>query len=119
MAISASELQQLLVSDFTDGEERHYPPYWFWNELADCDPIELEGVGKVESVTVEGGEGQGDSLHMVLKLTHPDYHDLGLPAPRYFRADGYYSSYDGRDWDGAELYEVEPREKTITVYEAI
>jgi hypothetical protein len=111
MAISASELQNALVRDFTDDEESLYPPYWFWNELSDCDPVELEGIGRVESILTEGGEGQGEKLYMILRLTTPEGDE------QFFRADGYYSSYDGRDWDGAELYAVRPVQKTITVYE--
>ena len=37
----------------------------------------------------------------------------------YLKADGYYSSWDGTDWSCANLYEVKPVEKTITVYEKV
>jgi hypothetical protein len=35
---------------------------------------------------------------------------------RYWRKNGYYSSYGGAEWDG-EFYEVAPVIKTITNYE--
>jgi len=113
MTTTASELQKALVSDFTDGEEYHYPPDWFWGELADTSPVELADIGRVESVTSEGGEGQGDSYYFVLRLTDADGN------VQLFRGDGYYSSYDGVNWEGTELYEVEPREKVVIVYEAV
>lgn len=37
---------------------------------------------------------------------------------RFFQKTGYYDSWAGGAWDGA-LIEVRPREKMITVYEAI
>jgi len=59
-----------------------------------------------------GGEGQGDTWYSVKYF--PD-HDV------YINVSGYYSSYNGtdfNDWDDA-CSEVKPIEKTITVYESI
>lgn len=57
-----------------------------------------------------GGEDQGSTWYSVKYF--PD-HDV------YIRVDGYYSSYNGTDfngWDG-DCKEVRPKQKTITVYE--
>ena len=54
-----------------------------------------------------GGEGLGDHAHVVIRVDD-----------KLFKIDGYYSSYDGTDWD-TEWYEVKPAEKTITVYEKV
>lgn len=37
---------------------------------------------------------------------------------RFFKKVGYYNSWDSSNWDGS-LTEVRPREKTVTVYEAL
>lgn len=57
-----------------------------------------------------GGEGLGDQYWMVVSLSDGE-------TTRYFRKDGYYSSYgDGGNLDG-DTYEVHPTEKVITVFE--
>lgn len=73
--------------------------------------LDVEGFGHLQVIDTTGGEGQGDHAHIVFKLTEDDF------TVRYYKVDGYYSSYDGVDWDGSDLYEVTPRERTITVYE--
>lgn len=57
-----------------------------------------------------GGEGQGDQYWMVVSLSDGE-------TTRYFRKDGYYSSYgDGGNLDG-NTYEVNPQEKVVVFYE--
>lgn len=110
-APSASEFQRALVGLMTDDfEDRVYVPNWVWGELSELDEELVPDFGTVSVVTQEGGEGQGDQYFVVWKLTDENGDEY------YFRADGYYSSYEGVEWDGAELRQVQPRQKTITVY---
>lgn len=68
--------------------------------------ISIEGtdvpVKFVEGET--GGEGSGEYCYVILRV-----------GEQYFRKEGYYSSYNGTDWDG-DFDEVEPYQKTITDY---
>ena len=67
---------------------------------------------KWKEVEQYGGEGQGDTWYSVKYF--PD-HDV------YIRVDGFYTSYNGTDfndgWDCCS--EVRPEQKTITVYKQI
>jgi hypothetical protein len=64
-----------------------------------------------EEVEQYGGEGQGDTWYSVKYF--PD-HDV------YIRVDGFYSSYNGTDFNGwSDCTEVRPQEKTITVYQTV
>lgn len=64
--------------------------------------------GNTEIVHEQGDcEGGGDHSE---KVIHFKDHDV------YIRVTGFYSSYDGTDWDN-DWSEVKPKEKTITVYE--
>lgn len=56
-----------------------------------------------------GGEGEGDQYWLVVSLSDGE-------TTRYFRKDGYYSSYGESDLDGS-TYEVQPKEKVVVVYE--
>lgn len=60
------------------------------------------------TITVEeswGGEGQGDSIGNVFRL-----------GDEYVRVTGYYTSYDGSNWEDAEPESVVPKEVTVTKY---
>jgi hypothetical protein len=83
-----------------------------WEEGGD--PIFVPGLGTVTTVeSFGGGEGSGEYTWFVLSIEPEDGLDTFL-----VRKEGYYASYNGTEWDGAfEI--VEPREKTITVYEPI
>lgn len=71
----------------------------------------LPVIGECKEVDRYGGEGMGETLYSVKFF--PD-HNV------YVRVDGYYTSYNGTDFDGWEsVKEVRPQEKTITVYEAL
>lgn len=58
-------------------------------------------VGPHKEVDSYGGEDQGSEWYTVKHFTD---HDV------YIRVDGYYSSYNGTDFDGQELQEVFPTE---------
>ena len=68
----------------------------------------VEELGEVEEVDQYGGEGQGETWYSV-KL----FKDHGV----YIRIDGYYESYNGVEFDQGYGEVVEPKQKTITVYE--
>lgn len=50
---------------------------------------------------VGGGEGEGETRYMVFKLENQN------GDVQHFRVDGYYASWDGSNWESAELYEVQ------------
>lgn len=67
-------------------------------------------LGKIEQVFSKGGESKGEDWERV-------YHFIEYNI--YISFSGFYSSYNGVDfnsgWD--DVVEVTPKEKTITVYE--
>lgn len=78
-----------------------------WEFADEIDDHEV--FGKSELVEEEGGyEGAGE---YVSRVRHFIDHNV------YIRIEGFYSSYNGTDWDGHEYEEVKPAQKTITVYE--
>lgn len=69
---------------------------------------ETEELGKAPIVDEKGDcEGGGD-FSMVVRY----FENFGI----YIRETGYYSSYNGTDWNN-DFEEVKPVQKTITVYE--
>jgi len=68
------------------------------------------GLGKWKEVDSYGGEGQGENWYVVLHFKEID---------TYVKIKGFYTSYDGTNFDGFEddLSIVTPRQKTITIYE--
>jgi hypothetical protein len=78
------------------------------DEFAYFENETIEGIGVVEEVYQKGGEGEGDHWETVKYFP---FHDV------YIRLEGWYSSYDGVNFDGYEYEVVRPVEKTITVYE--
>lgn len=95
MAMSFEEIKELLQEKTRKSE---------FEEL-EGDRDDLWGV--VKMVKQEGGEGEGESYQIV---NHFVTHDV------YIRLRGFYSSYDGVDFDGYDYEQVEPVQKTITVY---
>lgn len=73
----------------------------------DFDSVEL-GLGECKEIEKYGGEDQGSTWYSVKYFKD---HDV------YIRTDGYYSSYNGTEFDEGYGYEVKPAQKTITVYE--
>ena len=93
--------------------------YEEWSEKLEVNPSQYD-IAKKEflsklginwkEVEQYGGEDQGSTWYSVKYF--PD-HDV------YIRVDGYYSSYNGTDFNGwdDDCKEVRPKQKTITVYE--
>lgn len=69
--------------------------------------IEIEGLGTVTQIEVEGGEGEGDHYHVVFSITN------ALGETTNFRKEGHYSSYDGVDWDYGDFFEAFPVSRTV------
>ena len=67
------------------------------------------GIGPIDEVDQYGGEGEGDTWYSVKYFPA---HDV------YIRIDGFYSSGNGTEFVDGYGYQVFPKEKTITVYEA-
>lgn len=73
--------------------------------------IEKDGVdtpfGKMFLAEEWGGEGQGESAGFIVEI-----------ADRFFRHKGFYSSWNGTDWDYHEWEEVLPYKVEVTKYKA-
>lgn len=82
---------------------------WWW--IADCHGVQIDDIeGTVTGIERKGGgEGQGEYMHVVLKIEHDG-------TVRHFKKVGCHVSHDGAYWDG-EFTEVQPVQKTITVWE--
>jgi hypothetical protein len=65
-------------------------------------------LGKIETVDRYGGEGQGERWWVTRYFAD---HDV------YIKTRGYYSSYNGTDFDYGIGEVVKPVQKTITVFE--
>jgi len=72
--------------------------------------LEVEDLGEIEFVDAKfGAEGGGEDIWFVFKFEDTLY-----------RFTGYYSSYDGENWDDySDLEEVAPRETIVIVYDSI
>lgn len=84
-----------------------------WQRRGADKPVTISGLGVANTIAIENGPYDGDAdgpTYVVVKLTS----DAGVI--RHFKKTGYYSSYDGTDWDGA-FVEVFPKTKTITTFE--
>lgn len=84
--------KNLSIEDFAEG---YYDP-------------EEYGFGKVETVDSYGGEDRSSTYYTV---RHFIDHNV------YIKTEGYYSSYNGVDWDFGHGQEVLPKRKTIIVYD--
>ena len=86
---------------------------WFKknNDGHNCYGEEIELLSKIgngEIVHEKGGyEGEGEEVIRVIFLKD---HNI------YFKIGGFYSSYNGTDWEST-ISQVTPKEKTITVFE--
>lgn len=71
---------------------------------------EALGLGEIKEVAQHGGEDEGSDWYSVKHFVD---HNV------YIKVSGWYSSYNGTDFDGDwECCEqVTPQEKTITVYQ--
>lgn len=98
-----------------EDEENSWEGSWF--EFEDQleygdDEVVVPGIGRATFVEQYGGEGKGEDLWMVFKVTSLD------GAERYFRRSGYWASFVGGDYDGPTR-EVKATQKLMTVYEEI
>jgi hypothetical protein len=73
-------------------------------EILGSDSITIPS-GEVELVEQFGGEGSGDDYWLVIKV-----------GTKLFKVEGFHSSWEGANWDSAELKEVEAREVTVVKY---
>ena len=60
-----------------------------------------------------GGEGQGDTIGCVWKVTPKD-----IPS-FYVQANGNYDSYNGSDYSYCEPCEVEPYQEMVTMWKKV
>lgn len=95
MSYTVKELQEAIEETYKQVSDNNVWTDFKWEEINELD---VPNFGKVEFEDSFGGEGQGDDYWVVVKLDD-----------RYFRVDGYYSSWDGGELDG-ELEEVVPKE---------
>jgi len=79
-----------------------------WADFDEHSKVEFEDIGTAEIVETAGGEGEGDSAHIIFKI-----------RGRHFMKTGYYASFDGFYWDDGRLFEVEPYEKTVTAWREV
>lgn len=89
--------------------ESQIAPKFDWNEAKNY-WLDSIGVGPMIEVDRHGGEGEGDNWYSV---KHFPKHDV------YICVSGYYQSHHGTEfYDGWDCCrEVNPVQKTITVYE--
>lgn len=79
------------------------------NEFAHEDYDELElGLGPIKQIIQHGGEDEGSNWYVV---NYFEDHDV------YIKTQGWYSSYEGAQFEDGMGEEVAPTQKTITVYE--
>jgi hypothetical protein len=102
------------VQEFLDAAVKAYSDteyedegYVDWDDFAWGNPTESD-IGPIRTVENEGGEGQGDHAHLVFETVR---------SGQLFRIDGYYSSYEGTDWDYESLREVKAVTREVVFYE--
>lgn len=78
------------------------------DEFAYGDFESPEGVGEFEEVEQHGGEDEGSEWYSVKYFKD---HDI------YIKTEGYYTSYNGTDFESGYGNEVKPVKKSITIYE--
>lgn len=94
-----------LPEDAPEFVKKHSTPYSVEEFLQEeYDFTEVLGL-HFEEVERWGGEGEGDSAGIVLKI-----------GVLYFQADWSYVSWDGYYYDGTEFYQVVPKEVMVTKY---
>ena len=84
---------------------RYFLGWAEFNEHLYSDEVTLPSGLVVKDVERYGGEGEGDKLWVVFSVDD-----------QLFRVTGYYSSWDGDNWEDASLEEVEAYEVMVTKY---
>jgi hypothetical protein len=64
----------------------------------------------VECIKQYGGEGKGDSIWAVYRAVEDG-------VTRYYKAEGWYASYEGASF--GHVYEVEPYQETVTKFREV
>jgi hypothetical protein len=98
--MTAQEILEKLPEIFEDVSEFAYEEDW-----TDDDNT---GIGDFKEITQYGGEGKGEEWYSIKYFPK---HDI------YIRVDGFYTSYNGTDFEEGWGQEVKPVTKTVTVYE--
>lgn len=105
-----SDLKQI-VTEFlnnnrTIAEELMHEGYFVknWDDYDGGIPFEFKGVDSY------GGEGMGEEYWTVIEVRIPNQDETAL-----VKLNGWYASYEGADYTGWSF--VQPKQKTITVYE--
>lgn len=108
MKNTIKELLDNFDSDTINGffHSEYYNDYYGVQE--DRDALTEAGID-VEHVDNHGGEGEGEDYWSVYRFTKGD-------DTVYVKFQGWYASYVGSEFN--EWFFVEPKQKTITVYEA-
>lgn len=112
------DIEQEIIEWFNTNEVEEKAEYFdqAWDEFNDAlitkDYEEKYGwntpvlpSGPAYKVDEYGGEGQGDSLWVVFSV-----------GDKFYKMEGYYSSWDGGSWEDGKPYEVEPHEVTVIQY---
>jgi len=81
-----------------------------WDEFAEIEEVNVNGVVVTVAQQVGGGEGDGEQMHVVFSFTFPDGY------VEYWRKDGSHVSFDDNYWDG-DFYKVTPIQRVVTFYE--
>lgn len=104
--ISEFEKQEVSVEEFAYGDVGENTP----NEDGKSVTM-IENIGKMVEVDQHGGSDEGSNWYSIKFF--PD-HDI------YLKVSGWYSSYNGTDFDGWEsVKQVTPAKETVTVYKTL
>ncbi|WP_040828955.1 hypothetical protein [Nocardia jiangxiensis] len=76
-------------------------------------PREFEGLGSVETIESVGGEGEGDHMHLILRITFPD------GTEKLYKKNGRWVSYNGAYWEYGDFFEVQPVQEVVTKYKKV
>ena len=114
--MDAAQVQELMFAAVDEKYDYELDSWDAWEEMDGRDPIPVPNLGLVSIAESFGGEGQGDQYYLVFRVELAPVDENGFRDVKYFRVDGYYSSYAGGEYDGP-LYEVQPVERLVTFYE--
>lgn len=99
-----------IVTDFLNNNRRQAEELMFssypktWDKFDDL-PFEHQELDH------HGGEGEGSDYWTVIEIRDPDNHD----ETYMIKLQGWYASYNGAEYESWSF--VQPKQKTITVYE--
>jgi hypothetical protein len=117
MTLLAQKIQREIIDWFNNTESDYHDeedgPVEYLSSAIDgfADAVEYNkgGVqlasGTAKFIKQKGGEGEGEKYYIIFSV-----------GDATFKVDGYYSSWEGANWDSAEVIEVEPVEVLVTKY---